>query len=208
MPITRQIGLLDRAVTNLDSATISKIVNTMLRTHGVVETWTELLTPALTRQGELFDRTANGISAEHLLSECIRSALSAVVSRRRRWDRCRPVLLAGADGEQHVLPLYALGAALAEVSQPSVLLGAAVPSRALFDAADRLNPGVIFLWSQLPDTARRADLPVIGQNQHHGAPTLVLGGPGWPPPTTGRVGNLIAAVDACTTLSSAGFDGG
>jgi hypothetical protein len=65
-----------------------------------------------------------------------------------------PILIAAPDEEQHVLPLHALAAALAELNRPSVLLGASVPSAALVAAAARIAPPVIFLWSHHPDTAR------------------------------------------------------
>jgi len=92
VPITSQIRLLSRTVTDLDSATVSRIITTMLRIDGVVATWSEVLALVLRQRGEVFDRTANGICAEHLFSECIRAALSAVLWRRRGWNRCRPVL--------------------------------------------------------------------------------------------------------------------
>ena len=158
--------------------------------------WTDILAPALRRRGERFDRTADGVAAEHLLSESIRTALSAVIWRRRRWNRCAPVLLAAPDGEQHVLPLQALAAALAEVHQPSVLLGASLPPQALLDAATQLEPIVIFLWAHTPDTARRAELTMLRRHPSLDQTTLVLGGPGWPLRTAGQVGDLPAALHA------------
>jgi len=148
------------------------------------------------RRGERVDRTADGIAAEHLLSECVRTALSAVMWRRRRWNRGPPVLLAAPDGEQHVLPLWALAAALAEVHQPSVLLGASVPPRALLDAVTQLEPTVIFLRAHTSDTARHGTLATLRRHRGLDHTTLVLGGPGWPRRTPGQVGDLAAAVQA------------
>ncbi|MDT7552626.1 MAG: MerR family transcriptional regulator, light-induced transcriptional regulator, partial [Pseudonocardiales bacterium] len=175
-----QVDALTTAALELDQTTATTIMNRTLRGHGVVGAWTDLLAPALRRRGERFDRTADGVAAEHLLSECTRTALSAVIWRRRRWNRCPPVLLAAPDGEQHVLPLLALAAALAEVHQPSVLLGASLPPRALLDAATQLEPTVIFLWAHTPDTARRAELTMLRHHPDLDQTTLVLGGPGWP----------------------------
>jgi MerR family transcriptional regulator, light-induced transcriptional regulator len=191
-----QVDALTRAALELDQATATTIMHGALRAHGVVDAWTDILAPALRRRGERFDRTADGVAAEHLLSECTRTALSAVIWRRRRWNRCPPVLLAAPDGEQHVLPLHALAAALAEVHQPSVLLGASTPPRALLDAAAQLAPTVIFLWAHTPDTARHAELTTL--RHHPDQMTLVLGGPGWPLQTAGQVDDLAAALRACT----------
>lgn len=192
------VHALDEAAWELDPNAASAIITAALRTHGVVTAWTDLLAPALRHRGERFARTADGIAAEHLLSECLRAALSAVTWRRRRFTRYPPVLLAAPDGEQHVLPLQALAAALAEVHHRSVLLGASVPPRALLDAATRLDPTVVFLWAHTSVTAHRADIPALRRDRHLDASTLVLGGPGWPPDTTGRVHDLAGALHACT----------
>jgi MerR family transcriptional regulator, light-induced transcriptional regulator len=192
-----QVDALTAAALELDQAAATTIMTRTLRAHGVISAWTDVLAPALRRRGERFDRTADGVAAEHLLSECTRTALSAVVWRRRRWNRCRPVLLAAPDGEQHVLPLQALAAALAEVHQPSVLLGASMPVQALLDAAAQLEPTVIFLWAHSRRTARQAELDTLRRDPGLEGTTLVLGGPGWPARTAGQVGDLAAAVHAC-----------
>lgn len=193
-----QVDALDRAALELDPPAAAEVITAALRTRGVVAAWTDVLAPALRRRGEHYERTADGIAAEHLLSECLRAALSAVIWRRRRWTLHPPVLLAAPDGEQHVLPLHALAAALAEDHRHSTLLGASVPSRALRDAADRLDPTVIFLWAHSPVTAKRADVTGLRRHRHLDASTLVLGGPGWRPDAAGLVDDLAAAVRACT----------
>jgi hypothetical protein len=193
-----QVDALTRAALELDQTSAATIMNRTLRTDGVVGAWTDLLAPALRRRGERFARTADGVAGEHLLSECTRTALSAVIWRRRRWNRCPPVLLAAPDGEQHVLPLHALAAALAEVHQPSVLRGASTPPRALLDAATQLEPTVIFLWAHAPDTAHCAELAMLRHHPSLDQTTLVLGGPGWPLQTAGQVDDLAAALHACT----------
>lgn len=189
------VEALTAAAVDLDQAGATRIMTGVLRADGVVATWTDLLAPALRRRGEQFGRTADGIAIEHLLSECTRSALSAVAWRRRRRHRSPPVLLAAPDGEQHVLPLLALAAALAEIHRPSVLLGASVPPRALLDAATRLEPDVIFLWAHTPDTAGHAELD---RHRALDPSVLVLGGPGWSRGASGRVDDLADAVRACT----------
>lgn len=194
-----RVDALTAAALALDQAAATTIMNEVLRADGVVSTWNDLVAPALRRRGERFDRTADGVAAEHLLSESVRTVLSAVSARRRRWNGCPPVLLAAPDGEQHVLPLQALAVALAEVHQPSVLLGASLPPRALLDAAARLGPTVVFLWAHSRRTAQQAELTRLRRDPGLRRTTLVLGGPGWPPRTAGRVDDLAAAVHACTS---------
>lgn len=193
---------LGRAADDLDQATAARLVAESLRAHGVVTTWTDLIAPALRDTGEQFARTADGIQAEHVLSESIRAALGDVVRQDRRWDAVPPILLAAPDGEHHVLPLHALAAGLAELGRPAVLLGASVPADALAAAAARVAPSAVFLWSQDPSTAAGISPagPVLPPELR--TPAFVLGGPGWPhrpPPwATTRVDDLRTALGACT----------
>jgi DNA-binding transcriptional MerR regulator len=175
-----QIERLIAAADDLDQASTGRIVADALQTHGVIATWTGLITPALRRAGERFARSADGIQSEHVLSESIRAALGDIVRRDRHWEPVPPTLIAAPDGEQHVLPLHALAAGLAELNRPSVLLGASVPTTALAAAADRVEPTVIFLWSQDPATARPVDRTGVPTTTNRTRPALVLGGPGWP----------------------------
>jgi DNA-binding transcriptional MerR regulator len=175
-----QLEPLIAAADDLDQAATGRIVADTLHVHGVVPTWTDLITPALRRAGERFARSSDGIQSEHVLSESIRAALGDVVRRDRHWEPVPPILIAAPDGEQHVLPLHALAAGLAELNRPSVLLGASVPSAALVAAAARVAPAVIFLWSHDPATAQRVDLTGAPTGTSRTGPALVLGGPGWP----------------------------
>ena len=87
------------------------------------------------------------------------------------------VLLAATGTEDHVLPLYALRAALAEDGIGAELLTARTPASALGEAAKRLHPGVIILWAQLPENADNegfGQLPGLRPK-----PALALAGPGW-----------------------------
>ena len=202
VPAARRIEQLNQAATDLDQWATSEIVVDVLRTWGVVAAWTNVLAPALRLRGVEYDRTANGINVEHLLSECTRAGLSALAWGRGARLRGRPVLLAAPEGEQHVLSLYALAAALSEAGLPSVLLGASVPQRALSDSAAQLSPAAVFLWSSAPGTAREPDLDTIRrdheQRRDDAPPVAVLGGPGWSLRSDHRVDDLAAALQACS----------
>jgi hypothetical protein len=109
----------------------------------------------------------------------------------------RPVLLAGAPGELHSLPLHVLAAALAERGIGTRTLGPAQPADALEAAVRRTGPALLFLWSQLPSTADPAVLAALPVTR---PPTVVVvGGPGWAgrelPERVNVVGSLADAVD-------------
>jgi DNA-binding transcriptional MerR regulator len=186
------------AVMGLDQPVVEPLLTDALQRRGVVPTWTELIVPVLVGMGERYERHGGCIAVEHLLSECVRTALSGVISGQRRWDGYPPVLLACLDREQHSLALHALGAALAEIGCRSRILGASVPVDALVSAARQLAPRAVFIWAQTPATACLADLNALPRRR---PPTpIVVGGPGWKhqplPPSVTCVDSLADAVAA------------
>jgi hypothetical protein len=189
---------LARAALALDGPATSDLLRAGLRRHGVVWTWDRMLRPVLVGIGERFAATGDCIDAEHLLSNCAIAAMSRAAARGPAPRNPRPVLLACADEEQHSLPLHALAAALARQRVSSRNLGMRTPGDVLADAIRRTGPVVVFVWSQLPETADRttlSDLPRLRP-----APRVVVGGPGWDgrrlPPGVLAVNSLGEAVVA------------
>ena len=168
---------LARAAMALDSRTVTATVRRQLAEHGVVSTWEHVLRPVLVAVGERWAATGEGVEVEHLLADCAVVALREVAEQAHEPLGGRPVLLAGAPGEQHSLPLHVLSAGLAERGIATRTLGPALPADALQAAVRRTGPALLFLWSQLPTTADPAvlaGLPVMRP------PTaVVVGGPGW-----------------------------
>ncbi len=104
-------------------------------------------------------------------------------------------------GEQHVLPLVVLAAALAERGVTARSLGADLPADALVAAVRRTAPGALVLWSQLPATADPA--VVEGLPRTRPRVRTYVAGPGWSgvelPGTVGRLETLTGAVDTVTS---------
>ncbi len=167
---------LARAALALDDTLMSEIIEAALARDGVIPAWEELLVPVLTGIGSRYQHTGECIEAEHLLSAVILAALAAI--RTAGPVDHRAVLLAGAPGEAHSLPLYALAAALAERDVAARLLGADLPYGALAAAVRRTGPAAVFLWSQVSATGDVAGLPDLRPRRP--GSRLLLGGPGWP----------------------------
>lgn len=167
---------LRRAATALDAPAVTALVRTRLRSAGVVATWNHLLCPVLDAVGRHWAATGEGVEVEHLLAAALARVLDEhAASATRRAGR--PVLLAGAPGEQHALPLHALAAALAEQGRAARLLGPDLPGGALAAAVRRTGPAVVFVWAQRAATADGAALAALPAQRP--APSLVVGGPGW-----------------------------
>lgn len=185
---------LARAAMRLDTPAMRHILDVAVAGRGVVDTWEHVMMPVLIGVGERYDDIERFVGVEHLLSRSVTEALSGVPRPPR--EIIPRALLAAAAEEQHILPLEALAAALAEAGVPSRLLGARLPSPALLDAVERTGPAVVVVWSQLPSTGEVTQLERVLALPH---PPLVLAaaGPGWPTP------DLPPAVTVFRTLAEA-----
>ncbi len=188
------------AARDFDAPLLSRLIAQVLTARGVRAGWTDVVAPFLVTVGEEWAAGSIGVDVEHLASECVASGLRDNTTwRETEPGRRSRVLLAGAPEEQHVLPLLALSAALAEHKIGTVMLGGRTPSSALATAVDRVDPAVVLLWSSSPDTARAAPVP-RGLPGGDAAPVLLLGGPGWGAndrrPMADRPGEPVADLGA------------
>ncbi|MBB2744275.1 UNVERIFIED_ORG: hypothetical protein FHR35_004111 [Microbispora rosea subsp. rosea] len=169
--------MLARAATALDAATVNAGLDAALAAHGVVWTWERLVLPVFAAVTRRQQDTGAGIDVEHLFSDRLQAALARFSARAPSPVHPRPVLLAGAEEEQHVLPIHALAAALGVLGVETRVLGARTPYTALADAMRRLGPAAVFVWSQMRETGDPA--PLAGLPGLRPACRVVVGGPGW-----------------------------
>jgi MerR family transcriptional regulator, light-induced transcriptional regulator len=187
-----------RAALALDAAAVAGLLVESVDDDGVETTWDEVVRPVLAAVGDRWDHTGTGVEIEHLVSECVRAVFGAVIGRPGLTGAhdARPVLLAAMPGEQHVLPLLALAAALGARGVPHRYLGADLPATALAAAARRTAPVAVVLWSQVVQTADAAVL----RSLPHTRPRyrMFVAGPGWDavevPQRAGRLGSLRGAM--------------
>lgn len=194
---------LARAALALDSDSCRSIVGETLDRRGVVWTWDHLIVPVLVGIGQKWEQSGRAIDVEHVLSESIQAEFSERIGRAPSSSPAT-VLLAGAPDELHVLPLWALGAGLAERHVSLLMLGARTPADALGQAMRRTGPGAVLVWSQTRHTGdpnALADLPDLRPE-----PLILLGGPGWwavDPPRGERVSDLSEAITALARAAGA-----
>lgn len=186
----------------LDPRTMAQLYRQVMRRADVGRAWVEVFAPALRRVGDLWQEGRLGVQSEHLTSELLQSELRAVVRANRLRVAGSPVVLAGADDEQHHLPLLALEAELASHGVASLFLGPRVPAEALVSTLRETRPRAVFVWASLP---RQRTEPFW---QHLGVVDwpleVVIGGPGWSegieapegPVTLTRVADFTSAVRA------------
>lgn len=186
---------LARAALALDGAACQRIIQETIERRGVVWTWDHLLVPVLTGVGQRWETSGRGIDVEHVLSDAVHSTLAERTRELKDPANARLVLLAAADEETHFLPLWAIAAALAERRIGTRMLGARVPQETLLQAVRRTGPAAVFVWAQIPGSARIASLGELPALRP--APAVLAGGPGWlgtPPAGVAVAADLTEAV--------------
>ncbi|WP_239065062.1 MerR family transcriptional regulator [Streptomyces sp. S4.7] len=194
---------LSRAAVRLDAPVMEKLLSSFVEEYGLVRAWENVMMPTLRAVGRRWASAGDKyVEVEHLLSWHISSAVRRVPAGPPLRTDAGPVMLACVPGEQHTLPIEALTAALSELGLPTRMFGAAVPVTALDDAARRIGPRAVVLWSQSRSTASRPLAQHIaaaswGVKGARRSPEVVLAGPGWaglPLPGLARVHGLREAV--------------
>ena len=187
------IKALTRAVDMLDGPSCEHIIGQLIAQHGVVHTWEKILIPLLHEIGMRWELNQIGVEEEHVISESLMSQFRIFAANRHTTINNRPVVLAAAPHELHILPLYAIAAALAEHGIATRVLGARLPAEALANVVRRLRPSAVLIWSQTKGTADLSIWEAIETQRP--APATLAAGPGW--------GQQIPEQYACgTTLSS------
>ena len=191
---------LARAASRLDAGVLVDLLTDLLVERGAVSTWDDVLCPVLVAAGLRWQRTGEGVDVEHVLSEATTEALRSHRARLLRPVPGRPVLLACAPEDEHVLPLHVAAVALAERRVPVRLLGPRVPPNALASAARRTGASAVFVWRQRVE-GPAADLAGLPRSR---PPVLaVVGGPGWRRGETPPGARLAVDLRCAVTLLQA-----
>lgn len=161
---------------------------------GTTRAWTDHIAPSMRRIGEEWYRGSVGVDGEHLVSDALHTALRArLAAKRLRPQEHRPVLLACAEEEHHVLAILALQCALLDEGIGCHMLGQRTPFSAIAGMMIRLEPAAVFLWAsimQFDGTALSPVLDAAGDDTD-----VLLGGPGWTVEGITPVPGLQDAVD-------------
>lgn len=187
---------LARAASRLDEMAVEDGVLDALEVMKGVAVWDEVVRPLLVAAGEQWQHTGTGIEVEHLLTQAVSMALIRYTAGLPEVPRDKAVLLAGGPHEEHVLPLHALRACLAERGIPSRLLGPRTPVAALARVAQRTRAPGVLIWMSLKDPAVEQELTNLVKS--HRTLRLFLAGPGWGDVKSAhgvRSGSLAHAVD-------------
>lgn len=196
---------LARAASRLDEIAVEDTVFDALRTDGVLAAWDGLIRPVLVSSGEHWQRTGSGIEIEHMLTQAVTTAFTRYGGTLPEPPQERPTLLAGGPRDEHILPLYALRAALLERGVPARLLGPRTPVVSLAAAARRTRAAAAFIWISATDSDVPEGLPLL--RAAHRRLAVLGGGPGWRGVESDGVTVCTGIEDAATALSAIWLDG-
>ena len=186
---------------SLDAPLLCSMLGDAFARHGVIAAWQGLAVPALRELGRHDPAVAGHVAVEHMLSGSLLTTLLAIITLAPSARTVRPVILACAEEEQHVLPVYALHAELAGQGVDVRQLGGRVPRQALAHAVSTVGPAAVFVWSQVPATAQPGLLEGLPAG-----PRIVVGGPGWQDRRPGSAAHLAGSLEeAAAELAARAF---
>ncbi|MFK5582380.1 MerR family transcriptional regulator [Serinicoccus sp. LYQ131] len=178
--VLHRVDVIVAAARDLDIDALANLYAETLDKYGLLAGWTQILAPSLSLIGTSWEHGLLGVESEHLAVDLLTSELSSY-TRRHRADRSVPisVVLAGAEGDRHWLPLRVVEAQLARCGVRCVALGADVPADALAATITRHRPHHVLVWASLsrPDPDPLWQHPGISGCTTH----IVTAGPGWDP---------------------------
>ena len=174
-------GLLDdaparllAAIESYDEGTVQTLLDDSLAAFGLEAVVGELIIPALTQVGLAWKKDPSAISQEHFASHLIRGRLLALA---RLWGRgSGPLaLLACVPGEEHDIPLLALGLLLRSYGWRILFLGANTPAPTLTHTIAQTSP-VITVVTSFDAELLAVEGRALRRLARHSE--LVVGGPG------------------------------
>lgn len=168
---------LARAAGRLQDGVVTAAVLDSLAEHGVLPTWNDLVLPVLVAAGEHWHGSGAGIEIEHLLTQAVVTSFTLFTANGLEVAQAPSVILAGAPGEDHVLTLHALRAALSERGVAAHFLGARTPLDALSGAVRLTRAPAVFVWATMPVRLNTAELATLCAARR--GLRVALGGPGW-----------------------------
>jgi MerR family transcriptional regulator, light-induced transcriptional regulator len=168
---------LARAAARLQEGVVTAAVLDSLGEHGVLPTWNDLVLPVLVAAGEHWHGSGAGIEIEHLLTQAVVTAFTAYAAGGLKVAQPESVVVACGPGEDHVLTLHALRAALSERGIAVRFLGARTPLVALSSTVRLTRAPAVFVWATMPARLNSADMATLSGARR--GLTVAVGGPGW-----------------------------
>lgn len=183
---------LSAAALAMDVRAMQHLLTDVIGTLGVLDAWEGVIKPVVgALDGGRLDG-ADGSEVGYLLNECVFAALVRATPLLEQPRNLRPVLIGCAPEERDALPVYVLGAALAEKRLATQLFGRPIPADVLASAVRRSAPAAVLLWAGRPPTAGPRLFTRLARGRQRGR--LFASGPGWREPDLPPKVELLGGV--------------
>ena len=188
---------LSAACLAMDVRTVQRLLAEAIAGKGVLTAWNEVIEPVLTALAARWRSRRSGAEVEYLLAECAFAALARAMPVPAEPRNERPVLLGCVPQACDSLPMYVLGAALAERRVLIELFGVPLPADVLVAAVGRSLPAAVVLWANGRAPADPGVFTQLSRGRQHCR--WFACGPGWDgadlPSTVELLPDLAAALE-------------
>ncbi|CAA9511838.1 MAG: hypothetical protein AVDCRST_MAG17-1993 [uncultured Solirubrobacterales bacterium] len=155
----------------------------------------EVLTPSLRRVGDLWERGSLTVADEHLATQITLRvlALGREAERVATGRRQKRVMLAGVEGEEHIVGLRMASELLTSGGYETLFLGSDVPIDSLAQIVEKHRPNVLALTATMPESGGLLRLAIDEARRGDPGLSLLVGGQGVPREFRGGEGVSVAA---------------
>ncbi|ASR34145.1 MerR family transcriptional regulator [Prauserella marina] len=191
---------LSAAALAMDVRAMQHLLTEVIGTLGVLDAWEGVIKPVVgaldggRREGT---NGSEGSEVGYLLNECVFAALVRATPMIEQPRNLRPVLIGCVPEEMDALPVYVLGAALAERRLATQLFGRPIPADVLAAAVRRSAPAAVVLWADRSPAVGPRLFTRLARGRQRGR--LFASGPGWRepdlPPKVELVGGVREAAE-------------
>ncbi len=126
-----------------------KYVQDFLENHSHEQLYDELLTPAMYRIGELWEKNEISVAEEHLATAVCDFVLSATELRNKDKAGRKKAMIFGPEGEEHYIGLKMVSAMFREEGYEVRYMGPNLPLDSALKLADEWQPDVVALSGAL-----------------------------------------------------------
>jgi diguanylate cyclase (GGDEF)-like protein len=170
----------ESALLDVDPARAYEITRRGLdRGLGLAQVYGEVIAPALWKVGDLWEAGEISVADEHLATAMTyRVMVGLYASTLGSEPGGGRVLLAGVEGEQHVVGLRMAADVLEIAGYEATYLGADVPTADLLRAVDQMRPDLLAISATMPFSAEPLRRTIARVREDHPELGIVVGGQG------------------------------
>ena len=162
------------AFNQLDEATASQLMASILAIYSIEQVCSELITPTLWEVGRLWEQGLIAVSIEHFASAFFRGLLTNLLYVTPTSNTSPLVIVCCAPGEEHELAPLMLSLLLRRAGLRVAYLGQSIETEGLLQTVRQLTPALICVSVTITDFVQA--VAILGQKLQELSPVFTFGG--------------------------------